>query len=235
MTDERGGAGSEEPKSGPPSFPGNAPPPPPPAPGPPSYPSGGSAPSGTSSFPGSRPTATQGGFPPPGSFDKWRPDVPYATWATRLGGWLIDLVVFLVPLILFFVLFRHTHTLEVHLMARRGTHARRSISTLPFLLTGVLYVIYGTVLCGGARGQTVGMMAVGVRAVRDDAGQGRLGYGRAFARALFEQVLRLLDLIFFLLGLLWLLDMLFPLWDRKRQTLHDKVAGSVVLRLRPEG
>ena len=25
--------------------------------------------------------------------------------------------------------------------------------------------------------------------------------------------------------------MLFPLWDSKRQTLHDKVAGSVVLRV----
>ncbi len=46
---------------------------------------------------------------------------------------------------------------------------------------------------------------------------------------------RLIDLFFFLLGLIWLLDMLFPLWDKKRQTLHDKVAGSVVLRLRPGG
>ena len=79
------------------------------------------------------------------------------------------------------------------------------------------------------------MMAVGVRAVRDDQGHGELGYVRAFVRALFEGVLRLIDLLSFLLGLLWLLDMLFPLWDRKRQTLHDKVAGSVVLRLRPEG
>ena len=26
--------------------------------------------------------------------------------------------------------------------------------------------------------------------------------------------------------------MLFPLWDTRRQTLHDKVAGSVVLRVR---
>ena len=74
--------------------------------------------------------------------------MPYATWAIRLGGWLIDFVIFLVPLILFFVLFRHTHTLEVHLMARRGSQVRRHISALPFVLTGVLYVIYGTVLAG---------------------------------------------------------------------------------------
>jgi uncharacterized RDD family membrane protein YckC len=46
---------------------------------------------------------------------------------------------------------------------------------------------------------------------------------------------RLVDLLFIVLGLIWLLDMLFPLWDKSGQTLHDKRAGSVVLRLRPAG
>ena len=77
-------------------------------------------------------------------------------------------------------------------------------------------------------------MAVGVRAVRDET-LGTLGYGRALARAVLEGFLRLLNLLFFLLGLIWVLDMLFPLWDKKRQTLHDKVAGSVVLSVRPAG
>jgi len=130
--------------------------------------------------------------------------------------------------------FRHSNTLEVHLMARRGTTRRRHISAVPFLITAVLYVVYGTVLCGSKRGQTVGMMAVGVRAVREGS-FGVLGYGRALARAVVEGVLRLIELLFVLLGVIWLLDMLFPLWDAKRQTLHDKVAGSVVVRLRPAG
>jgi uncharacterized RDD family membrane protein YckC len=160
---------------------------------------------------------------------------PYATWGIRVGGYLIDTVIFLVVLVVLFILFRHSNTLEVHLMARRGNATqRRHFSTVPFLITGVLYVVYGTVLCGSSRGQTVGMMAVGVRAVRAGSLE-TLGYGRALARALVEGVLRLVDLVFFVLGLVWLLDMLFPLWDSKRQTLHDKVAGSVVLRLRPGG
>ena len=41
--------------------------------------------------------------------------------------------------------------------------------------------------------------------------------------------------IFFLLGQVWILDMLFPQRGRKRQTLHEKVAGSVVLTGRPAG
>ena len=159
--------------------------------------------------------------------------MPYASWGIRVGGYLIDAVIFLVVLAIFAILFRHTHALDVHFMARRGTR-RRSFSSLPFLFTGLCYVAYGTLLCGSARGQTVGMMAVGVRAVRDET-LGVLGYGRALARAGSEGVLRLINLLFFLLGLVWILDMLFPLWDKKRQTLHDKVAGSVVLRVRPAG
>lgn len=213
-TREPGGSG------GPPSFPGNAPPPPSPPPaasGPPAFPA-------QSQYPA-------GGPPPSGTLA----DAPFATWGIRVGGYLIDTVIFLVVLVVLFILFRHSNTLEVHLMARRGNGTqRRHFSTVPFLITGVLYIVYGTVLCGSSRGQTVGMMAVGVRAVREGS-LGTLGYGRALARAVVEGVLRLVDLVFFVLGLVWLLDMLFPLWDKKRQTLHDKVAGSVVLRLRPAG
>jgi uncharacterized RDD family membrane protein YckC len=151
----------------------------------------------------------------------------------RLGGYLIDAVVFLVVLVVFALIFRHSHALDVHLMARKGTK-RRNFSAVPFLLSGALWVVYGTVLIGGRRGQTVGMMAAGVRAVGEED-RGNLGYGRAFGRALVEGVLRLINLLFFLLGLVWILDMLFPLWDKKRQTLHDKVVGSVVIRTRPSG
>jgi uncharacterized RDD family membrane protein YckC len=28
----------------------------------------------------------------------------------------------------------------------------------------------------------------------------------------------------------WVLDVLFPLWDPKKQTLHDKVSGTIVIR-----
>ena len=41
---------------------------------------------------------------------------------------------------------------------------------------------------------------------------------------------RLLEYVLaFVFFLPWVLDMLFPLWDRKNQTLHDKAVGSVVI------
>jgi uncharacterized RDD family membrane protein YckC len=222
MPDETPG----RPGGGPPSFPGEAPrvpppqapPPPPAAPqGPPSYPSFPSAPSG--GYPG-------GGDPQA---------VPYAGWGTRLGGYLIDAIIFIPVLVVLYVVLRHTHTLEVHLMTRRnGTHVRRSVSLLAPLITAGLFIIYATVMYGGARGQTVGMMAVGVRVVRDEA-HDVLGYGRALWRASVEQFLRILATVTVILGIIWLLDMLFPLWDKRRQTLHDKLAKTVVLRVRPTG
>jgi uncharacterized RDD family membrane protein YckC len=91
------------------------------------------------------------------------------------------------------------------------------------LLTPLIIVLYGTLMCGSTRAQTVGMMATGTRAVKATTGM-PIGYATALGRALFEE---LLAAIFFLP---WVLDMLFPLWDVKKQTLHDKVSGTIVVR-----
>jgi uncharacterized RDD family membrane protein YckC len=238
MADETTGT----PGGGPPSYPGDVPPPPmppavpppavPPPAAPPSYPApptggaGGGNPGG--GYPG-------GGYPPPpyagGSEGPVGP--PYATWGIRLGGYLIDLVIFIPVLVVLALVFRHSHTLVVHfsMRANGGARHRRTLSLLSLLLTGVANLVYVTILVGGKRGQTVGMMAVGLRVVRDGA-LDAVGYGRAFGRALVEQVFRLLGSATIILGVVWLLDMLFPLWDKKRQTLHDKIAKTVVLRVR---
>jgi len=136
-------------------------------------------------------------------------------------------------LVVLAIAFRHSHTLVVHFSTRAkgGGQERRTFSLLSLLLTGVANLVYVTILTGGRRGQTVGMMAVGIRLVRDGA-LGVVGYGRVFGRALVEQVFRLLLSATLVLGVVWLLDMLFPLWDKKRQTLHDKIAKTVVLRVR---
>jgi uncharacterized RDD family membrane protein YckC len=130
------------------------------------------------------------------------------------------------------LLMRHSHTLQIHYMMKRGAERQRTISALPLLIAAVLYLVYGTILCGSRRGQTVGMMVVGVRAVRDGTFE-RLGYARAGVRALTEGVLRSLELLNPFLILVWLIDVLYPVWDQERQTLHDKAGGSVVLRGQP--
>jgi len=92
----------------------------------------------------------------------------------------------------------------------------------------ILQALYNT-LTIGSWGRTVGMRAVGTLVVDANTGN-RFGMGRAFGRYCAEAVLGLPTLLFFGFLLLPVLDLLWPLWDARNQTLHDKIASTVVIR-----
>jgi uncharacterized RDD family membrane protein YckC len=215
MVDEANGAAG----TGPPSFPGagSASPPPMPPPMPPPPPS--------------YPDPPAGGYPPPQVGYGAAPGVPgaspYASWGLRLGGYLIDGIILGVVQFILDAGFRHSNTLVVHMtMTNNGNVRHNTISFVALGIGLVVSILYATILIG-AVGKTVGMMAVGVRCVRDET-HAAVGYGKAFGRALVER-------IFFILFPVWVVNMLFPIWDKKRQTLHDKVVSTVVLRTRFPG
>lgn len=79
-------------------------------------------------------------------------------------------------------------------------------------------IAYFTALEGGPTGQTLGKRALGIRVV-DLAGGGSIGYVRGFIR----YIGRIASAIVLLLGYFWML------WDREKQTWHDKFAGAVVV------
>jgi uncharacterized RDD family membrane protein YckC len=97
------------------------------------------------------------------------------------------------------------------------------LASLFITLVGAIY--YGA-LNGSRRGQTVGKLALGI-AVRDARSGGPIGFWRAFGRAL---VVWLFAIFLFIP---YVLDSLAPLWDKRRQAWHDKVANSVVIDLKP--
>jgi uncharacterized RDD family membrane protein YckC len=82
----------------------------------------------------------------------------------------------------------------------------------------VASIAYFTLLEGGATGQTLGKKALGIRVIDLSRG-GPIGPGRAFIRL----VGRLVSWLPIYLGYLWML------WDREKQTWHDKMAGAVVV------
>ena len=90
------------------------------------------------------------------------------------------------------------------------------------LLSLILDAAYITIMLS-QRGQTVGNMAVHTRVVDSRTG-GPINAGKALGRWASEFVLAILFFI------PWVVDVLWPLWDRDNQTLHDKMAGTVVLR-----
>ena len=79
-------------------------------------------------------------------------------------------------------------------------------------------VAYAVYFIGSGSGQTVGMRVLGIRAI-NAATSGRVDYGKAFLRYLVA----LVSAIPCFLGYFWML------WDREKQTWHDKVAGTFVV------
>ncbi len=77
---------------------------------------------------------------------------------------------------------------------------------------------YFTYFEGSGAGQTVGKRILGIRVIDFSSG-GPLGYGKALLR----WVGRIVSSIVCLLGYLWML------WDKEKQTWHDKIANTVVV------
>ncbi len=99
--------------------------------------------------------------------------------------------------------------------------ANRAVSYTVGTLVQLLYV---TLLLARPAGQTVGMMALRTRVIGAESG-GPIGYGTSFVRWLVSFVLGI-TVIGGLINVLW------PLWDRRNQTLHDKAARTLVVRTR---
>jgi uncharacterized RDD family membrane protein YckC len=83
------------------------------------------------------------------------------------------------------------------------------------LLLGLAYYIY---LEGSPSGQTIGKRVMGIRVVSFETG-GPIGYGQAAIRYFG----RFVSTIACLLGYFWML------WDKEKQTWHDKFANCVVV------
>ncbi len=228
--------GQPSPGAAPPPYPGGAYPPgaaPPPYPGG-AYPPGAAPPP----YPGGAypPGAAPPPYPPPGGLGAAAgavaPPSEYASYGARLGGWLIDwLILAIVNAVINRVLVKvaflrvsfTTHTTTSGVTVYHHQH----ISVLAELINVAIILLYGTFLCGSPRGQTLGMMVVRAKAVDGDTGA-PIGFARALGRAAFEL------LLFVLLFIPWVVDMLWPAWDVRRQTLHDKVTRTVVLKV-PQG
>ncbi len=81
------------------------------------------------------------------------------------------------------------------------------------------------------RGQTPGKQIVGIRVIRDDGSPS--GWGYTFLREFVIKFLLVGFLTEATFGIARLVDYLWPLWDRaeKMQTLHDKLLGTLVVRV----
>lgn len=140
--------------------------------------------------------------------------IPFASWGARVGGYILDGLVgagvIIVPLVIGIALSTSTSS---------GTSAAGGLILVLGYVLALGFQIWNVIIRQGRTGQSLGKKWVGIQVVRDDNGQ-FLGAGASFGRWL---MLVILTAITCYLNLLW------PLWDVKKQALHDKVVGSVVL------
>jgi len=135
---------------------------------------------------------------------------------------LIALAVIIIPLVAGLIIALKDAELDVDGNITGGVDA---VGVAVLVLTGLLFFAFDIWNRGirlGVRGQSLGKGILGIQAVRADTGA-FLGGGGGLLRWLMAAM-------FGVISCVQLLDVLWPLWDDKNQTLHDKVVGSVVIR-----
>jgi len=125
-------------------------------------------------------------------------------FGTRLGAYLIDGLILLVPQLLF----------GLAAVGSRDPDTANGIQCLSILVVAAYYIGFWT-----SRGQTPGKMAMGIKIVKAD------GSPVTFGTALVRYLGYWISALVLLLGFLWVL------WDADRQGWHDKMAGTYVVRV----
>lgn len=245
---------TEQPPSG--NYPGNYPPtppggsPPPPSGGSPSsggYPppaSGGSPPPQRGAFPPPPP----GGYPPPppSAYPQAYPPPPsaypqaypgmtqgvgnlpqeaYTSWIRRVGAAIIDLI----PAVVIggigeIVVFRTGNTSCESSDYGYGGYCTSSPSGLGMSVAFIAwllvlgYAIWNYGYRQGTTGSSIGKSVLKFKVVSEKTGA-PIGFGLSVVR----QIAHVVDAAICYIGYLW------PLWDAQRQTLADKIMGTVCL------
>jgi uncharacterized RDD family membrane protein YckC len=160
---------------------------------------------------------------------------PLSGWWRRVASILIDYIVLWIPYGIVVAILNQSnqgvaHTFKCNIF---GTHAIcTSHAGAPFwvgLLNFVIYLAvfggYFGMMNGIGNGQTLGNMALGI-AVRDAGDGSAIGVLRGMLRWFVR------SLLYVMLFIPGVISDLFPLWDPENQTLADKAASSVVVRVR---
>ncbi|NEA24372.1 RDD family protein [Actinomadura bangladeshensis] len=161
----------------------------------------------------------------------------------RLGAGIIDSIVLSVAAIPAALLSIRWDKMQESVESGEPITDPMDLYNIPRLLTGYLIVFvlgyaYFTVL-HAKYGQTLGKKAFSIRVVKA-SDLSAVTWGQVLARQGFVYAITLVTVaINFLsagagiIGILGLLDNAWILWDERRQAVHDKVAGTVVMKATP--
>jgi uncharacterized RDD family membrane protein YckC len=169
------------------------------------------------------PQATWTPPPPP------QPALRYASFWIRVGATLIDGLVFIPLSIPFLIAVWNRMSTEVDRSIASGqpVDVTRSMGRYAGWALAVAVATYAyQALMVRYFGGTIGKLAVGIRVRTADGNV--VGWREALLRPILQLIIGVGSFVPGA-GLITLLDDLWMLWDRQKQTLHDKVAGTIVV------
>ena len=219
-----------------PPPPGNYPPPPPPPPGgypPPPPPQGGGyapPPPAGGGYEAAPQAATA--YPPPAAVAPALPTEAYTPWGTRVLAWLIDAIPLLILEGIGWGLLLGTGQTECvtdsseYSAGQVCTAGTSTLGLVSIIVTGILafaYWIWNLGYRQGTTGSSIGKSIMKFKIINEKTGQ-PVGFGMSFVREVIYWVAAGLCA-----GVVWLVAVLFPLWDAKRQTLVDKILNHAAL------
>jgi uncharacterized RDD family membrane protein YckC len=155
---------------------------------------------------------------------------PLASWGTRLGAYLIDSLVLLVPAVIVFVV------LVAGAVGVSGGDDNASAGAiigaliLYFIVMAAVVLLYAPLLMmrdGARNGQTWGKQLLNIRVVRDSGEP--FSFGSAALREVVLKFLAVNIASSIIPFIPWFLDFFWPLWDDQNRALHDMAASTHVL------
>ncbi|MEV6282954.1 RDD family protein [Kribbella sp. NPDC051770] len=139
---------------------------------------------------------------------------PLASWGSRVLASIVDsLVPIVIILVGVFTSIAMSGSLET--MSDAG-----SAVLVICYLGSILFQIWNRIIRQGRTGQSLGKKVVGLKVVSPETGE-LIGFGRNLGR----------EVCAFVFNQFCFLNVLWPLWDDKHQTWHDKVASDIVIKL----
>jgi uncharacterized RDD family membrane protein YckC len=148
------------------------------------------------------------GYAPPGEL---------AGWPIRVGAYILDYLIVGIPWFIGIILALALDGDSDQLGPQGGASMG-----VGFLLTFLLWV-WSRVIQQGRTGQSFGKRLTGLRIVHAQTGQ-LIGMGANLGR----------ELLAWLFNQFCILNVLWPLWDEKSQTWHDKIVNDIVIRANPQ-
>jgi len=159
--------------------------------------------------PGYNPYSQTGGF----GFN-YAPPGQLAGWGSRVGASLLDSLIALVPV---FVGFIAALAISGDMESMSGGGS--AVLTISYLAC-IGIQLWNRVFKQGRTGQSIGKQVVGLKIVNAETGQ-LIGMGSNFGREVCAVIF----------NYICFLNVLWPLWDDKHQTWHDKVVSDIVIKL----